>query len=97
MSHYLITANFTRDGLSAYLVDETTWSHDVAQAKVVSDETQRDALLQVAARSQAVVTDPYAIDAAGPDGQPASFRERIRAQGPTVAMIGDQPQTNAQT
>jgi len=87
----IITANRLRDGAVVYLGPDTHWSTRISQAVAAADEDQARALLAVAARAvaEAQVVAPYAIavarDASGL--RPASYRERIRAAGPSIAAF----------
>jgi hypothetical protein len=87
---YVITANSSPDGSVLFLVDETTWSTQLAQARMVHDTEERDRLIAIGQASQSIVADPYAIEVIDNNGVPVAkeFRERIRASGPTVRYPG---------
>lgn len=84
-----ITANRLDDGRVVFLDADGGWTHDVAAALFVADGPDFDEALAYAQRQHEarVVIDPYAIDITTVDGRPtpARIRERIRAEGPTVA------------
>lgn len=87
-----ITANRLSDGLVVFLTDFDDWSLSFDKAKLLEDGAELDKALAFAkAQTDArIVLEAYAIDVEIIDGKtvPARFRERIRAQGPTV-VYGD--------
>ncbi len=83
----MITGNATEDGAPIYLRADGTWTRALAEGHATSeDEAAR--LLTEARPQQRVVSDPYVIEVVLVDGRPApaSLRERIRAEGPTVLL-----------
>ena len=88
MTPRLVTANRLGDGLVVYLDRGGGWSERIADGRVASDDAEAAASMTVAEAAAAAcqVVEPYLIDVVERDGgvRPASFRERIRAQGPTV-------------
>ena len=84
-----ITSNRLDNGRVVFLDAEGGWTPDVAAALLVADGPELDAATAYAqAQHDArIVVEPYAIDIAMVDGRPtpARIRERIRAEGPTVA------------
>ena len=84
-----ITANRLGDGLVVFLDDAGGWSLAIADARLVSDGPELDeANAYAKAQHDArVVVEPYPIDIEIVDGKPVPvrLRERIRAEGPTVA------------
>jgi len=87
-----ITANRLSDGLVVFLTESGDWSLSFDDAQLLADGPDLVASLahakaQVEAR---IVLETYAIDVDVVDGKPvpARFRERIRAEGPTV-VYGD--------
>ncbi len=88
MTPRMVTANRLGDGLVVYLDRDGGWSERIADGRVASDDAAAAALLTVAegAAVACQVVEPYLIDVVDGDGgvRAASFRERIRAQGPTV-------------
>jgi hypothetical protein len=92
MPLHVITANDTEAGHPAYLTGRGDWSRALAEARVFEDEAQRDQALALAKTDQARVADPYVIDVAWDSGgqlAATSLRERIRAEGPTVALVSN--------
>ncbi len=86
MTPRMVTANRLGDGLVVYLDRHGGWSERIADGRVASDDAAAAALMTVAEAAACQVVAPYLIDVVDGDGsvRPASFRERIRAQGPTV-------------
>ncbi len=88
MTPRMVTANRLGDGLVVYLDRHGGWSERIADGRVASDDAAAAALMRVAEGAAAAcqVVEPYLIDIVDGDGgvRPSSFRERIRAQGPTV-------------
>jgi hypothetical protein len=84
-----ITANRLDDGRVVFLDANGGWTGDVTQARLIADGPELD---EATAYAQAqhdarIVVEPYAIDMTVIDGRPtpARIRERIRAEGPTIA------------
>jgi hypothetical protein len=84
-----IIANRLDDGRTVFLDEAGGWTLDLAAARFVTDGPE---LEEANARARAeldaqVVVDPYPIDIVEVDGRPvpARVRERIRAEGPTIA------------
>ena len=88
MTPRMVTANRLGDGLVVYLDRGGGWSERIADGRVASDDAEAAASMTVAAAAAAAcqVVEPYLIDVVDGGGgvRPSSFRERIRAQGPTV-------------
>lgn len=84
-----ITANRLGDGLVVFLDAAGGWSLSLADARLVSDGPELDeANAYAKAQHDArIVVEPYPIDIEIVDGRPVAvrLRERIRAEGPTVA------------
>ncbi len=96
----VFTANRLRDGESVWLGASGVWVEDINAARVLRNETERDASQALADQADAdnIVVEPYAIDVSAQDGvvAPLKFREQIRAAGPTVRLdLGKQAQTHA--
>ena len=91
MKLWMITGNATDDGAPIYLQTHGRWTRKLSAGYPVSGEEERDALLAQAKAEQRIVCDPYAITVErGSLGHlaPTSLRERIRAEGPTVVLVG---------
>ena len=83
----VFTANRLRDGRVVWLAEAGAWADTVAEARVFppAEAAAGLALAQQAERAQQVV-GAYGIEVALQAGQPVpvKFRERLRAQGPSV-------------
>jgi len=87
-SAQMVIANRLRDGLTVFRTAEGSWAESIAEGLVVDDEAAARALL-VAAEADAgrnLVVSPYLIAVTNQNGipRPVSWREAIRAAGPTV-------------
>jgi uncharacterized protein DUF2849 len=84
-----ITANRLADGLVVYLGAGGDWVEPIEGARIADGKDEAAVLLAEAERAAAAcrVVAPYAIDVVrNADGavRPASYRERIRAFGPSI-------------
>lgn len=89
MTLWMITGSSTDDGAPIYLQADGRWVRRLADGLAIAGEDERERLLAEARSQQRTVCDPYAIVVARDgQGRPAatSLRERIRAEGPTVAL-----------
>ena len=88
MTQQLVVANRLTDGVVVYLTTEGDWSKSIEHGHVADNETDAEALLEIAARAarNQFIVDPYLIETKGNGGsrRPTRLRERIRATGPTV-------------
>ncbi|HXQ48000.1 MAG TPA: DUF2849 domain-containing protein [Caulobacteraceae bacterium] len=80
-----LTGNRLEDGEAVFLGHAGEWSERFADAELFEDD---DAALAAEAHAKTqitVVVDPYLIDVVPSDNgwAPLSFRERVRALGPT--------------
>lgn len=84
----VVTANRLSDGLVVYLDAAGSWSDSIEQARVARDEAAGAALLAEAGRPEQAtrVVAPYLIEVVEDGGRlrPGSYREVIRARGPSV-------------
>jgi sulfite reductase (NADPH) hemoprotein beta-component len=85
MSTAIITANRLLDGDVVFWARDT-WVEALTDAERFEDSNALDLVLQTAKGQTTTVIDPYAIDIVLEGGQPVptSYRERIRALGPTT-------------
>jgi hypothetical protein len=85
MSTAVITANALLNGDVVFWAGGG-WVDALADAEQFDDPGALDRALQAAKAQTTTVIDPYAIDIVLEGGQPvpASYRERIRALGPTT-------------
>jgi hypothetical protein len=80
-----LTGNLLDDGEAVFLAHDGSWAPRFADAQLFEDD---DAAMAAEAKAKAqitVVVDPYLIDVVSSDNvwAPLSFRERVRALGPT--------------
>jgi hypothetical protein len=88
-NRWVITGKLTDDGANAWRRADGSWSRRLADAGVFLDElTARAPLAEIVAREQREISDPYVIEvfADGTTIDPLTARERIRANGPTIAI-----------
>ncbi len=87
MADKIVTANRLDDGLVVYL-NGAGWSERIEDARIAGDDAAADGLLAEAEGpgQEIRVIGPYLIEVAREDAapRPVSYREAIRAQGPTV-------------
>jgi hypothetical protein len=84
------TANRLRDGAVVFLGSGGAWSTDLQAARIAASPDEAQSLTQAADESvrQAHVVAPYLLAVADADGRwtPVSYRERIRADGPSLGL-----------
>jgi len=87
MTQVVITANSLLEGDVVFWA-AGGWVEALADAERFDDGRALDAALETAKRQVVAVIDPYAIDIVIEGGQPvpASYRERIRALGPSTHL-----------
>jgi len=88
MALQMITANRLSDGAVVFLASGGRWVERFDAGRVANNATEAAALQQIAdaAVTCAEVVAPYLIDVGEIGGrlQPSRYRERIRADGPSV-------------
>ena len=79
-----LTGNLLRDG-EAVFWRAGAWAPRFKDAELFDDDAAAEAAEAAAKTEQTIVVDPYLIDVIESDGlwAPLSFRERIRALGPS--------------
>jgi hypothetical protein len=94
MAQQMITANRLTDGAVVFLASGGRWVERFEAGRIANNEAEAAALQQIAdaAVTCAEVVAPYLIDAGEIDGrlQPTRYRERIRAEGPSVSAIKEE-------
>jgi hypothetical protein len=92
MAQQMITANRLSDGAVVFLASGGRWVERFGEGRVANNEVEAGALQQIAeaAVTCAEVVAPYLIDVGEIEGrlQPTRYRERIRAEGPSIAPSG---------
>lgn len=88
----VVTANALLEGDVVYLTDADTWSRNLEQAEVLTDEADAQIrLIDASARVDEVVGVYLADVGPGEKGpEPAHFREAFRATGPSNYPNGKQ-------
>lgn len=86
--HAVVTANRLRDGAVVWRQADGGWSIHFHDAALLSAEEAATAL-EAAKRDEAacIVVGSYATPVT-PEAQPASWKERIRALGPSIPVPG---------
>jgi hypothetical protein len=84
MTRHVVTASATADGGPLYLQRDGKWTRQISNAALLDDEEERARMLASAKCDEFTVCDPYLIVVSTPDRRPVSFKERIRATGPTT-------------
>jgi Protein of unknown function (DUF2849) len=88
MTFQIVTANNLIDGAVVYRTAEGRWTTHIGAALGVADEAEAKALLALAESDAArqIMVAPYLVEVDGTPGhwQLKSWRERIRAEGPSV-------------
>src|SRR5688572_17462494 len=88
-THWVVTGKFTETGANAWRRADGTWSGDLQEAGLVSDEASAKTQVAAAtANEQRHISDPYIIEVHAGSGtiDPMTARERIRATGPTIRV-----------
>jgi len=84
----LVTANRLRDGAVVFLTESGDWSLAVDDSAVAGDDARAAALLAIGNQAAAaqIVVAPYLVEVKAEDGRivPLTYRERIRAFGPSI-------------
>lgn len=92
MAQQMITANRLGDGAVVFLAAGGRWTEQFEKGRLAANETEAAALQQIAeaAVTCAEVVAPYLIDVGEVEGrlQPTRYRERIRAEGPSITGAG---------
>lgn len=84
----MIIANRLTDGLVVFYAGDGSWTVDIADGLVITDEADENRLIETARADEGrcVVVDPNLIDVTldGGSPRPTAIREAIRAFGPTI-------------
>lgn len=88
----VVTANALLEGDAVWFTEDGSWSRDIHEAELITDEAHADLRLLEAQARQAEIAGVYLADAkAGPDGpEPTHFREAFRTRGPSNYHHGKQ-------
>ena len=88
----VVTANRLADGAVIYRTAQGSWTSDLAAAAVVTTAPAATELLAAALADKLAAVDAYVAPVALTPEQritPGNLRERIRCNGPTVALPGE--------
>lgn len=88
----MVIANRLADGFVVFLGEADVWHGWIGDGRVIDDEAEAAAALNVAKRHEAenVVVDPMLIEVVVDDARvprPVAIRESIRAFGPTSGEV----------
>lgn len=88
----VITANALLEGDAIWFTSQGTWTRDMAEAELFTDEAHAEICLLDAQADQASVAGVYFADAQGSEHgpQPVHFREAFRTRGPSNYAHGKQ-------
>lgn len=88
----IVTANALIEGDVIYFTAQGTWSRDIKDAELLTDQTRAEDRLTLAGSDQSVVAGVYLVDAAAGEAgpEPVHFREDFRMTGPSNYNHGKQ-------
>ncbi|CUI02006.1 DUF2849 domain-containing protein [Leisingera aquaemixtae] len=88
----VITANDLLEGDVIYFTAEGSWTRNMAEAELITDEAEAQLRLLEAEKQNIKIVGAYLADAkAGPNGpEPTHFREEFRRTGPSNYFHGKQ-------
>lgn len=88
----VITANALLEGDSIWFTQADTWTRNIAEAELITDEAHGDIRLLEAKAYQSSVVGVYLAEAKKTDNGPAPthFREAFRTRGPSNYSHGKQ-------
>lgn len=88
----VVTANALLEGDAVWLTEENTWTRDIREAELITDEAHGHLRLLEAQARVAEIAGAYLADAkAGDNGpEPTHFREAFRTRGPSNYDHGKQ-------
>ena len=88
----VVTANALLEGDAVWLTEANTWTRDMREAELLTDEAHADLrLLEAQARADEIAGAYLADAKAGENGpEPTHFRETFRTRGPSNYAHGKQ-------
>ena len=92
MAEQMVTANRLTDGAVVFLAADGSWVERLTAGQVVPESEAAAQLKRAEADARTEIVAPYLIDVGpGADGSITAlrYRERIRAEGPSVAWLVD--------
>lgn len=92
----VVTANALLEGDAIWLTENNTWTRDIREAELMTDEAHATVRLLDAQAFQDQIAGAYLADAQDtPDGPaPVHFREAFRTRGPSNYAHGKQEAQN---
>ena len=88
----VVTANALMEGDAVWLTEANTWSRDIREAELLTDEAHADLRLLEAQSRLDEIVGAYLADAKPTENGPAPthFRETFRTRGPSNYAHGKQ-------
>jgi len=88
----VVTANALLEGDAIWLTEADTWTRDIREAELLTDEAHADLRLLEAKARRHEIAGAYLADAVATDEGPAPihFREDFRTRGPSNYAHGKQ-------
>lgn len=88
----VITANALLEGDAIWFTEDNTWSRNIAEAELITDEAHGDIRLLEAKADKSIVVGVYLAEAKKTNNGPAPthFREAFRTRGPSNYSHGKQ-------
>lgn len=88
----VVTANALLEGDAVWLTEANTWTRDIREAELMTDEAHAELRLLEAQARMDEIAGAYLADAKpGDDGpEPTHFREDFRTRGPSNYAHGKQ-------
>jgi len=88
----VITANALLEGDAIWFTEDNTWSRNIAEAELITDEAHGDIRLLEAKADQSIIVGVYLAEAKKTNNGPAPthFREAFRTRGPSNYSHGKQ-------
>ncbi len=88
----VVTANALLEGDAVWLTEDNTWTRNIAEAELITDEAHGDLrLLEAQARADEIAGAYLADARPGSSGpEPVHFREAFRTRGPSNYHHGKQ-------
>ena len=92
----VITANALLEGDAIWLTADNTWTRDIREAELLTDEAHADLRLLEAQARAGEIAGAYLADAKDTSDGPAPthFREEFRTRGPSNYAHGKQVELN---
>ncbi|MQQ07448.1 DUF2849 domain-containing protein [Epibacterium sp. SM1979] len=88
----VVTANDLLEGDVIYFTADNTWTRELSQAELITDEAEAQLRLLEAEKQNISIVGAYLADAKGGENgpEPTHFREEFRRTGPSNYSHGKQ-------